>query len=107
MTEKHTPGPWKAVEYRGGMDIRAGDITLFISAGNGHNITHAKPNACLIAAAPDLLETLRHILSLADENAKGVDGYELISQWASKAIDRTTGQNLSRAEVITAIARAT
>ncbi len=31
-------------------------------------------------------QTLKHILDLAEENMKGQDGYEMIAEWARKAI---------------------
>lgn len=37
----------------------------------------------------ELLQTMRHILDLADEQAKGIDGYEQIAEWARSAIAKT------------------
>ena len=34
----------------------------------------------------NLIEALGNILSLADENAKGIDGYEDIAAWARTAL---------------------
>lgn len=32
-------------------------------------------------------KTLKHILDLAEENTKGLDGYGMIAEWAHKAIN--------------------
>lgn len=35
----------------------------------------------------ELIETLQYILELAQENMRGLDGYEMIAEWARNAID--------------------
>ena len=38
------------------------------------------------------IQTLKHILNLAEENMKGMDGYEQIAEWARnqlKDLDKT------------------
>ena len=70
MTEvKHTPGPWRVFN---GTDVFPDDDdtegTRHIADCNmGNNISsaEAKANACLIAAAPDLLEAGNKVLNYA------------------------------------------
>jgi hypothetical protein len=67
MTErKHTPGPWVV------MEDETGEIAIVQDAGyeGGLIVTYAFPvgnateaNACLIAAAPELLAALRNMLA--------------------------------------------
>lgn len=66
---KHTPGPW-FVDHKSPFLVRAGDDI------DGRHIAHIgpanytprfdvdEPNARLIAAAPDLLEALEHMLNV-------------------------------------------
>ncbi|KKL56790.1 hypothetical protein LCGC14_2241900 [marine sediment metagenome] len=89
MTQ-HTPGPWKIIEH----DHAAGDSWLSVCRG-AVDITHNKPtagcictsrfsaltpaenmaNARLIAAAPELLGTLRELLAEQPpyEKSPGID----------------------------------
>lgn len=67
----HTDGPWRIrVNKRDGQDecdlSICGDIFILAEL-NGPQYLHQRPNARLIAAAPDLLELIR---SLADENKR-------------------------------------
>ena len=43
------------------------------------------------ASAHQMLEVLEHILKLADENAKGMDGYEQIAEWSRAIITKAKG----------------
>jgi hypothetical protein len=68
-TMGHTPGPWEEVEYA--IYAKSGEIgnfgqemdttIAFIADAddNGLSDAEAKANACLIAAAPDLLEACK------------------------------------------------
>lgn len=59
---KHTPGPWAVVsdhDWHSGQQYGVKDVVPL-----NHTITEA--NANLIAAAPDLLEALEAVLSVAD-----------------------------------------
>ena len=60
----------------------------------GHFVTEQiyETDARLIAAAPELLESLKHIQNLAEENMKGQDGYKTINEWCLKAIAKATGE---------------
>jgi hypothetical protein len=39
-----------------------------------------------VVESKDYLQTLRHILDMAEENTKGIDGYEQIAEWARNAL---------------------
>lgn len=64
MEEKHTLGPWKAVDKRpqcAGFSIfHESQFVAFV--GDSDHLTPAAANAILIAAAPDLLEVLQEIV---------------------------------------------
>jgi hypothetical protein len=53
---KHTPGPWKIGAYESGQ--------MAVDGANGEEVTGfiSPEDACLIAAAPELLEALRGII---------------------------------------------
>ena len=60
---KHTPGPWEVKEYK--------NKTLFVKrVADTIPITGAhmsKANACLIAAAPDLLEACKEMITFYED----------------------------------------
>ena len=71
MNTKHTPGPWKVFEddfYTVGVESEGSVIADHLFESNDLTIEDIKQelyaNAKLIAAAPDLLETLEHICRL-------------------------------------------
>ena len=77
MTEaKHTRGPWKV-----GDSTEPHDKRLWIQCkGNGHTIARmadagqkGKANACLIAAAPDMLEALRAMQEMFEALCEKID----------------------------------
>ena len=63
MEEKHTPGPWEAVDKRpqcAGFSIfHESQFVAFV--GDNDHLTPAAANARLIAAAPELLEALTRL----------------------------------------------
>ncbi len=63
----HTPGPWHVAKGGLGREIRADDGP-FIASVYDHTFTYGErnANACLIAAAPELLEAL---IKLTNESA--------------------------------------
>jgi hypothetical protein len=79
---KHTPGPWE-ISYRESGFIQDGHVIM----GNDLEIAHVEPwermdddaieeaeaNAELIAAAPDLLDALMHLLHDFEEEVQSVD----------------------------------
>ncbi len=96
----HTPGPWSPFLDirecdRPGIDHSNGSLIMFGYHGEDCGIrgdTHEErvANACLIAAAPDLLEALKYIsanLVLYHETSYEVEkrGYELMNSAIAKA----------------------
>ena len=68
METKHTPGPWEqGTQVNGSTTLVARMKTGFVVAEmrNVHFREEAEANARLIAAAPDLLESLRELAELA------------------------------------------
>jgi hypothetical protein len=73
MTTKHTPGPWASNKYTTSVSVplkaidceRIGFSIVFV---NGHREKEAAANARLIAAAPDLLEALKEMLEVWEED---------------------------------------
>lgn len=63
---KHTPGPWK-VGFKhdvncNGFDGSDTDTAYFIAKKDGYqDKSEAEANACLIAAAPELLAQLKYV----------------------------------------------
>ena len=79
---QHTPGPWKVDQVEPHVAVVIKRPDLYVTVDHRENLTNAGPDARLIAAAPEMLECLRHIFDLADESAKGIDGYEQIAEWS-------------------------
>ena len=83
MTQKHTPGPWF---YSNGevYDIKDNQICLVSYYQDGR----VKANAALIAAAPDLLNAVEHLLLIAMETASE---YNIVIIAAEHAIAKAYG----------------
>jgi len=96
-TAQHTPGPWHVSEGgesvcasnngRGGPDSRQ---VAMVSDPNDpmHANPIAKANAKIIAAAPEMLETLNNAarqLSLIPDLDMAIGGSEQCQQWAREA----------------------
>ena len=100
MDFKPTPGPWMIFE---GGDIGSASVrspsTTVLNAGSvkGANIGTAIMNACLITAAPELLEWLKKVLAEVDagnnetpETSRWKEAHEVIAKtdaantWAKK-----------------------
>lgn len=65
---KHAPGPWYAQAYKGDMRDATGKPVCIVHV-NGHTTPEiGAANARLIAAAPELLEALREVVRIWDEN---------------------------------------
>ncbi len=74
MSAKHTPGPWKEV---GGRAVFGPDHIVICRCGNySKSIMEDEANARLIAAAPDLLDALRNLLT-NDSIAELIDAIRL------------------------------
>lgn len=90
---KHTPGPWTVTEHWDGTSIQAGQfhVTHTIQSCGFHEpemdkaVTQA--NALLIAAAPDMLETLKRLREMCADF-----GANTACEVASAAIDKATGE---------------
>jgi len=78
MDSKHTPGPWKASPASGVVWDAAG-TPVAVTSGliNGPANGERGANACLIAAAPELLKALQAVLIDAEaaEVAARMKGY--------------------------------
>ena len=98
MSPKHTPGPW----HTGGQDDRiiyaadgfaVADATVFHGR---HRSKDAAPtethNARLIAAAPELLDALKVLLSLHDSQVDTADAWNVSMEEARTAISKATGE---------------
>jgi len=59
---KHTPGPWVIYELLDGYDIRAPEAECYIATASDPEAVWGavlrEEDACLIAAAPELLEAI-------------------------------------------------
>lgn len=92
-TDKHTPGPWRAI--RNEVHVGTRRICAYVGAGVSLNLGAAYERECanarLIAAAPDMLLALRRAvlaLAFAAETSPAMrDDYEDVS----KAIAKATG----------------
>ena len=93
MSAKHTPGPWSYPRYPNGVS------TLVYAAAGGKpeafpvaSATYGVPdeereaNARLIAAAPELLETLETLLSLHDARVDTADAWNVSMEEARAVI---------------------
>lgn len=88
---KGTPGPWRVSEKRGDMiDIRhsdngIGSISLNLAhvAARQSWLMEAEANAKLIAASPDLLSALQHLVEVYDSE----DGKQWTTTSKRAAID--------------------
>ena len=97
----HTKGPWTASEhgdygdYDGNSIVIRGD-DLRIAAVLGYDTEETHANARLIAAAPELLETLEHI-ACADTATWDADMRDEFRWWAQTraklAIAKAKGEN--------------
>ena len=96
---KHTPGPW--FTHRDGfssvyVEARVGGGMLQEVACCGptnEGSDQQEANARLIAAAPELLDALRGLLALEEENLRGYDDIDVCAevQFARAAIAKATG----------------
>lgn len=94
MNTRHTPGPWKMHSNIGrksepGVIADAAPCIIAIMGNHKEWPVEAEANARLIAAAPELLEALEDMLSLAKSYDVGQNS--AIVDRASALIARTTG----------------
>lgn len=90
---KHTPGPWFGRPYHDPILIQGCDevglCIAFSCGGGGQKRDEFKANARLIAAAPDLLESVKALLGCM--SLAGWDG-DPIAVKARAAIAKATGE---------------
>jgi hypothetical protein len=86
----HTPGSWKRVTEHPVIPgkIRSGNCTLAEVRGFG---SEACANAALMAAAPELLETLREMVRMYEE-VQPCGGYQGVYDGAVSAIAKAEGK---------------
>jgi hypothetical protein len=96
---KSTPGPW--IVYDDSNDGKTNRIEISARGKTVAHIYHSVPekdlsNACLIAAAPDLLEALKRVMPFIDCIAavtrEEIIEYEAAMKMADAAIKKATGQ---------------
>lgn len=89
---KHTPGPWlrdgRFVYALNEHGINAMSLSLPPGIGHYDDKETQEANARLIAAAPELLEALQHLLEFADQTGRGCSSQE---EAARAAIAKATG----------------
>lgn len=98
----HTPGPWFAVQYNRSAAWRVttspsdahGDIANVLAGLAARKDAEVAANAKLIAAAPDLLESLREVLNLCaigdvDETTEA-HGWGAAIKAAKQAVEKAT-----------------
>ena len=72
----HTPGPWRVSGFNN--EVEAGDFKFLQTNNKGATLDVWRDNARLIAATPDLLETLRRIAWIADGGRQFNPGTEKV-----------------------------
>jgi len=100
--KEHTPGPWKAHTYppEEGQQhhVTAGEQDTLRICETGRRDLRSANDARLIAAAPDLLETLRKIagghfpVDLTDRPAMLASFMRIAQEEARKAVAKATGE---------------
>ena len=89
----HTPGPWiHHVDDNIITDSTGRKLIEWQSRSTNVQISVRDANARLIAAAPDLLETLQGILCVI-YNACDIDEYEKLIKEMQSAIEKATGES--------------
>ena len=88
---KHTPGPWSI----GRSEWDGWHHTAPITAPNGEHVAdgHNHADSLLIAAAPDMLETLETCIEVWDFHARTGDADTSdLYRWVKEAIDKARGE---------------
>jgi len=92
---KHTPGPWRVDSYTNCIE-GSDDLTVAHAWYDTRGREQAHANACLIAAAPDLLEALKRVMPFVDCIAaitrEDINEYEQAYKDAIAAIAKATGE---------------
>lgn len=93
----HTPGPWILEEFDvlGGHRASCHVATVNVLGLDFESLAVVSANAHLIAAAPDLLEALKHCIEWLDRTGESMSGdgkeYDYVTM-ARKAINKTEGK---------------
>ena len=86
---EHTPGPWEVVELVDGYDIRSPESRCRIATASDPEAVWGavgrEEDACLIAAAPELLEALEELFHLIDSAHDGERVFTFKMQRKAKA----------------------
>ena len=90
----HTPGSWKAnFAISGSVYIFGGDRNFACVFDEWRDEANQEANACLIAAAPDLLEALEELLAMCQRQENfSDDGDGRMFERASAAIAKARGE---------------
>ena len=83
MKTKHTPGPWKEDGFK--ITDSKGKLICRVDSEGGSD-AFDMANARLIAAAPELLEGLKALADIAEDE----DNYPTFTERARKAIAKAT-----------------
>lgn len=94
MSTKHTPGNWFVDVASSGLRVLTDDrrATIICQEIGPPSNPAAQADARLIAAAPELLEALRGLLSEANSASKPLHEYSEWSNKARSAIAKATGE---------------
>jgi len=69
---EHTPGPWEVVELVDGYDIRAPEAECWVTTASDPEAVWGaigrEEDACLIAAAPNLLSALEKVFTVMNDD---------------------------------------
>ncbi len=91
---KHTPGPWIFEERVAGFDILAPESVYYVAEylGVDCGVIDNIADACLIAAAPELLEALEEIVKEYCENPDNGRTLRWAIDGAKEAIAKAKGE---------------
>lgn len=102
MSAKHTPGPWiigessmadREITTQDRLDKSYGPICEIDCYFEGQHGVEQEANSRLIAAAPDLLESLVNIVGLAKLAAAPIHQYKAAIAAAEAAIRKALGED--------------
>lgn len=85
---QHTPGPWHFDRHGYALYVNSGNTLVAALSMDGKHLETSEANARLIAAAPNLLEVLRQIIS----DGLHCDVVPHLQRKARAAIRQATGQ---------------
>jgi len=93
---KHTLGPWEVTHFDGRTQVFAGRRIIvegLYDENNEPTLEEVEANACLIAAAPDLLEALKAVY--ADIELQNVEGgSDELNLMVQMAISKAEGKEI-------------